>query len=216
MVVASHLPIDSFIQSFSHSVFGPLVFWNWYNISNMSSTKANKTQVTISINRVHRKRQTHTQKWCIKCNNRGVCKILWGKENGNIHPYMGIAETLINNTWGKRKENFQTMTYHISKGRGMEQYGMWEELQTFSFSWKHMRQGRSGEWGRQSFVTCQRTQRTCDSSWSLLSSSEHTVSSPSCCLRPVSAVFSTPLPPSLLHWRNKRQKTEPAESRDFP
>ena len=130
----------------------------------MSSTKANKTQVTISINRVLRKWQTHTQNWCIKCNNRDMCEVLWGKENGNLYPWMGIVETLIKNTWGKRKENFQTMTYHISKGRGMEQYGMWEELQTFSFFWNNIHKGRSGEWGRQSFVICQRTQRRCDPS----------------------------------------------------
>lgn len=37
------------------------------------------------------------------------------------------------------------MTYHISKGRGMEQYEMWEELQTFSFFWNNMHEGRSGE-----------------------------------------------------------------------
>ena len=179
----------------------------------MSSTKANKTQVTVWINRVYRKWQTHTQKWCIKCNNSDICKVLWGKENGNIHPCMGIAETLINNTWGKRKENFQTMTYHLSKGRGMEQYEMWEELQTFSFFWNNMHAGRSGEWGWQSFVICQRAQKRCDPSSSYQTHSKFTlpfVSDPC-------QLYSLHL---FLHLSSteviKDRKTKLSESRDFP
>lgn len=99
------------------------------------------------------------------------------------------------------------MTYHISKGRGMEQQECGRNYKRFHFPGSICAQGRSGEWGRQSFVTCQRTQRTCDPVLIPPVIFRTYSSSPSCCLRPVSAVFSTPLPPSLLHWRNKDNRS---------
>ena len=92
---------------------------------------------------------------------------------------MGVGEIFLNDTWGKRKENFQGLEYSIIKGRGMEQYEI-----CFHFSGTLcIKEGVVNEavflWSSRTSLSSAMRTRRCYPPQFLRSSSKHIVSSAS-------------------------------------